>query len=268
MGYGKFQLSKGDGFQKAVGMWRIADMVATFDLDCEGTYELAYESPGVDGWDDIVEFGYKGNGSTVRHWQVKAQVTNLNLADLKGYLEKALSVRQNLAAYGVNPVAPDHRTFHFGLPGLALSFLRNGGKRAADLLAVDALAKLCEALDLDGGDARIQISGNSGDNLPANRKEWLDIIAGWMGGYPEAATLLSRVSVRGIGGAEELETFAKRQLGSIWENADEVYSHLMRVASETEPESRFRASDAHHALKSFRRKLALCTPSAPGASRL
>lgn len=244
MAYLKWELGQHDAYQLSVGVSCAVEILVTAETGSEGPFEMAYETVGVGGWDDLVVFSYNNGQLHSRHFQAKEQFTNFEYSSgekiLKRYFADAAKILITVDPYSDGrPPLPENRRFVLGFPHLSICLIRKGHDELT-FNALSSLASKCQG----SGDSHKSVAASRGSALSASEREWLAFVAAAVGDdWLVATTVLRQFETRPLGTAIQIREQAEALLRALFRQPQVVVSQLEKAIRQSTPESRLREQD-------------------------
>lgn len=187
MGYAKWLLNTHETYAKKVILLRLLDLIEAEAVQSDGPF-LLYREAVVDGWDDIVEEGYRAGQFYADHYQVKHQYGDFKADVLMPIFDAAFKNLDSPPTLAVLEVAPERRSFTLCLPTDDV-----GVKVDQKTLSLADLRTLCLVCTPA---AATQIATDKGKELTKGQRAWLETLAARFGGdFSRATKVIAQMRV-------------------------------------------------------------------------
>lgn len=251
----KWELDQRTTYQVYMGVYQAARLLHASDTGTDGPFEMAYETNGVEGWDDILVFEQILNNVYANHYQVKEQTTDFEHAkgekNVQKYFQDAATLLESSTPYrGSITVPPERRHFILGFPDLSVGLLQNGRRTPIRFSTLEKLTTKCRG----PGSSHVTIANSKGSTLDNDEKLWLEVVRNSVGGdWLLAANVLRQLELRPLGTKSQIRELAESILGLVWNEPACAFRQLEQVVRASTPSSRLYENDFLSALAKCKR---------------
>ena len=241
----KWELDQRTTYQIYIGVYHAARLLHASETENDGPFEMAYETNGVEGWDDILIFEQLLNNVYATHYQVKEQTSDFKHTKgqetVSKYFHDAAQILEASDPYQGNiSVPPERRRFVLGFPDLSVGLLQNGRRTPLRFSALGKLATKCKG----SGSPHLTIANSKGANLDADERLWLEVVhASVEGDWPLTAMVLRHLELRPFGTKPQVRETTEDILSLVWKVPSNAFNALEQVIRASNPSSRLHEDD-------------------------